>query len=549
VIGLAAALVVLLVAFGSLVAAGLPLAVALFGLGVSAPLTGVLAQVATVPDWAPLVAAMIGLGVGIDYALLVLTRFRASLAAGNDTRAAVAESVTTAGRSALVAGSTVIVSMLGLFLMGLDYMNGVALSASLAVLVMMLGALTLLPALLSVTGPRVNRLRLPVVGRRLAAGLDGGGGFAERWSRSVQRRPWVALVGGLALVAVLAVPILGMRLGFPDAGNDAQGSHTRTTYDLVAEGFGPGSNGPLLVAADVPVGTDRAELRAVTESLREVPGVAGVAGPEMSPDGSAALINVIPATAPADDRTEELVHELRGTALPEALGSSGIETSVGGLTAMVIDQGDYVGDRLPLFVGGVVVLSLLLLLAAFRAPVIALKAGAMNMLSIAAAYGITALFAQGGFFGELVGIDTEVPIPPFMPVMMFAILFGLSMDYEVFLISRIRELYLRTGDTASAVAEGLARSARVITAAAAIMIVVFCALAAADDVIVRLMGIGMAAAILVDATIVRMVLVPAAMQLLGRANWWIPSWLDRRLPRLDGEPGLRVGLREQAGET
>jgi putative drug exporter of the RND superfamily len=365
----------------------------------------------------------------------------------------------------------------------------------------------------------------------------------------VQRRPWTALVAGLAVLIALAAPVLGMRLGFPDAGNDTQGSYTRTAYDLTAEGFGPGANGPLLVAAELPGQAAADEIEAAAAELRRLPAVASVSDPEISADGSAGMINVIPASSPATDDTEELVHDLREEVLPATFADTGITTSVGGITANVVDQSDYVADRLPVFIAGVVGLSLLLLLAAFRAPLIALKAGAMNLLSVAAAYGVTALFAQGGFASGLLGIDTEVPIPPFMPVMMFAILFGLSMDYEVFLISRVREAFLRTGSTTAAVTEGLARSARVITAAAAIMVVVFLAFAVADDVFLRLMGVGMATAILVDATIVRMVLVPAVMQLLGRASWWIPSWLDRRLPRLDSEPAIPARIREQPAET
>jgi RND superfamily putative drug exporter len=313
---------------------------------------------------------------------------------------------------------------------------------------------------------------------------------------------------------------------------------TREAYELVTRGFGPGSNGPLTVAVELPAGqpTDESarELAGLRERIDAAPGIAFTSPPRISPDGRAAILTVMPAAAPQAAETTDLVHALRDDVIPAAT-PDGMEVSIGGLTAMVIDQSDYLVGRIPLFIGGVLLLSFVLLLLAFRAPLIALKAGVMNLLSVVAAYGVVALAAEGGFLGSLIGVETDTPIPPFIPVMMFAILFGLSMDYEVFLLSRIREEYLRTGDTSTAVADGLAKTARVITAAAAIMVVVFLAFVFSTEVFLKLMGLGMATAILVDATIVRMVLVPAVMQLLGRANWWIPGWLDRALPRLDGD--------------
>jgi len=548
--GLIAAIAVLLVVFGSLVAAGLPLAVALFGLGISTPLIGVLSGVATVPEWATAVAGLIGVGVGIDYALLVLTRFRAALDAGAAPDAAIGESVTTAGRSVLIAGGTVIISMLGLFLLGLGYMNGVALSASLAVLVVMAASVTLLPALLAFAGHRVDRLRLPLLGRR-AAGTSHRGELAARWSRGVQRRPWTAIVAGTALLLALAAPVMGLRLGFPDAGNSSEGSVTRVAYDLTAKGFGAGSNGPLTLAAELNGPGAEAELRAAAAEIRSLPGVAAVSDPRVNPSGDAGVVAVTPTTSPQSDATADLVKDLRDRVLPESLGSAGVPVHVGGSSALVLDQSDYLAARLPVFVGAVVGLSLLLLVAAFRAPLIAVKAGVMNLLSVGAAFGVLALAAQGGFLGGLLGIDGEVPVPPFIPVMMFAILFGLSMDYEVFLLSRIREEYLKVRNTSQAVTEGLARTARVITAAAAIMFVVFLSFAVSDETFLRLFGVGMATAILVDATVVRMVLVPAVMQVLGRANWWIPGWLDRIVPRLDHEPVAPepLVLRERPAEA
>jgi putative drug exporter of the RND superfamily len=535
-IGFLGAAIVLLIAFGSVVAAGLPLAIALIGLGVSsAGFIALLANVIDVPDWTTAVSGLIGIGVGIDYSLLVLTRFRSALSDGKDRHDAVVEAVTTAGRSVLIAGSTVVIAVLGLVLTGLPYMYGVAISASIAVLTVMLAAITLLPALLSYLGPRVDRWRLPFLGRTLKA--EGNGESpAARWSRAVQRRPWTAAIAASALLLALAAPALGMRLGFPDAGNDPPDTMTRQAYDLNTEGFGPGTNGPLVIAAELPDAGARTEIQSFAQRLRDEPGVAYVPAPRMNDAGDAAIVTVIPEGSPQDEETEQLVNRLRDDVVPEALGDSGITASVGGVTAALEDQSEYITGRMPLFIAGVVGLSFLLLLVAFHSPLISLKAAIMNLLSVSAAYGVMTLVAQGGAVGQLIGIDHEVPVAPFMPVMMFAILFGLSMDYEVFLISRIREEYLKHRDTSRAVADGLAKTARVITAAAAIMVVVFLAFLAAPDTFLKLFGIGLATAIFLDATVVRMVLVPAVMQLLGDRNWWIPSWLERVLPRLDVEP-------------
>jgi RND superfamily putative drug exporter len=527
------------------VAAGLPLAMALVGLGISSGgLILLLANAVDVPDWTTAVSGLIGIGVGIDYALLVLTRFRAAMHAGRDRHDAVVEAVTTAGRSVIIAGSTVVIAVLGLFLTGLPYMYGVAISASLAVLVVMLAAVTLLPALLSYLGPKVDRLHIPLLGRTLRAEGDSESP-AARWSHAVQRRPWVAAIAAVAVLLALAAPALGMRLGFPDAGNDPPGTMTRQAYDLITEGFRPGANGPLVVAAELPDPAARGAVEGLADDLRGATGVEFVSDPVFNQSGTAAIVNVIPTTSPQDAETEELVNRLRADVVPEALSGSGVEAHIGGVTAALEDQSEYVTDRMPLFLAGVVGLSFLLLLVAFHSPLISLKAGVMNLLSVGAAYGVMTLVAKGGAVGELIGIDHEVPVAPFMPVMMFAILFGLSMDYEVFLISRIREEYLKDGNTRRAVADGLAKTARVITAAAAIMVVVFLAFIFSTEVFLKLMGVGMATAILVDATIVRMVLVPAVMQLLGRANWWMPRWLDRILPRLDCEP---VRVPATAGE-
>jgi RND superfamily putative drug exporter len=358
---------------------------------------------------------------------------------------------------------------------------------------------------------------------------------AASWSHAVQRRPWTAAIAATAVLLALAAPALGMRLGFPDAGNDPPSTMTRQAYDLNTQGFGPGTNGPLVIAADLPDRGARSAIDALATRLRDEDGVAFVADPVINRAGDAAIVNVIPTTSPQDAATTSLVDRLRNEVVPEELGGSGITAQIGGVTAALEDQSDFMTDRLPLFTIGVVGLSFLLLLVAFHSPLISLKAAVMNLLSVSAAYGVMTLVAKGGALSELIGIDHEVPVAPFMPVMMFAILFGLSMDYEVFLISRIREEYLKDGDTRRAIADGLAKTARVITAAAAIMVVVFLAFLAAPDVFLKLFGIGLAVAIFLDATIVRMVLVPAVMQLLGDRNWWIPNWLERILPRLDVE--------------
>ena len=534
-IGFLGAAIVLLIAFGSVVAAGLPLLIALFGLGItSGGLILLLANVVDVPDWTTAVSGLIGIGVGIDYSLLVLTRFRAAMNEGKDRHDAVVEAVTTAGRSVVIAGGTVLVAVFGLILTGLSYMYGVAISASLAVLVVAFASITLLPALLSYLGPNVDRLRIPFLGRTLKA-ESGAESPAARWSHWIQRRPWPAAIIGTLFLLALAAPALDMRLGFPDAGNDPPDTMTRKAYDLNTEGFGPGTNGPLVIAADLPGPDARGELDSFAAELRGEPGIAFVPPPTTNDEGNAGIVIVIPEGSPQDEETRDLVLHLRDDVIPEQLGGTGIRAEVGGVTAALEDQSDFITGRMPVFIAGVVGLSFLLLLLAFHSPLISLKAAIMNLLSVGAAYGVMTLVANGGAFSELIGIDHEVPVAPFMPVMMFAILFGLSMDYEVFLISRIREEYLKDGDTRRAVADGLAKTARVITAAAAIMVVVFLAFLAAPDVFLKLFGIGLATAVFLDATVVRMVLVPAVMQLLDHRNWWIPDWLERILPRLDVE--------------
>jgi RND superfamily putative drug exporter len=530
-LGFAAAALILLLAFGSVIAAGFPILVAATGLGVSGALVGLVAAVVDTPDWGTALAAMMGIGVGIDYVLLMVTRYREYLCAGSAPREAVHATMDTAGRAVLVAGGTVVISLLGLVATGLSYMQGAALAAVSAVLVVMLAAVTLVPALLGYVGHRIDRLRLPRLRKRPRRSSWAG------WSRFVQRHAWPAALAGVAVMVLLALPFTGIRFGFPDAGNSSPDATTRQAYDLVSDGFGPGANGPLLLVIENP---EPQALGSLTDRLRALPEVATVAAPRLNSAGDVAAVSVVPTTSPQAPATERLVHRLRDEILPAATADSGSVVHVGGVTAAVIDMNADAAGRLPVLVGGVVALSFLLLLLVFRSPAVAAKAAVLNVLSIAAAYGVIAHVLEGGVVGGLFGIDSETPLPGFIPILMFAILFGLSMDYEVFLLTRIRERWLATGDPARSVTEGLTATARMITAAAAIMIAVFAAFVPSPDIFLKIIGIGLATAILVDATVVRMLLVPALMQLLGRGAWWLPTWLDRRLPQLHVE-GVGVG--------
>ena len=537
-VGLLAALVILLVAFGSALAAGLPLVIAGFGLGVALGGVWLLANVLEVPDFGVQIATMIGIGVGIDYALFIVTRFRSALAGGHSPRDAVVIAGSTAGRAVVFAGTTVVISIFGLVLMGRDYLWGVAAATSLAVLAVVVASVTVLPALLGFAGRNIDRLRLPwfrhdVEGRRT---------LSWRWSRVMQRRPLVAGLAALVALLALTAPATDLRFGMPDAGNGPTELTSRRAYDLTSEAFGPGANGPLLVAVDLGDGEAAAAgaVDGVAAGLGATEGVATVLPPAVNEAGDAAAITVIPETGPQDRATEDLVHTLRDDVLPAAVDGTGAVASVGGVTAGFIDDSEETASRLPLFIGGVVFLSFLLLMSVFRSLAVAVKAAVMNLLSIGAAYGIMALAAGGGWFGGLVGIEEATPVPAWLPMTMFAVLFGLSMDYEVFLLSRVREEYVRTRDNRRAVADGLAATARVITAAAAIMVTVFGAFVLEDAVFLKLAGLGLATAVLVDATVVRMVLVPATMELLGDRNWWLPRWLDRLLPSLDVEGGAAV---------
>jgi RND superfamily putative drug exporter len=541
-LGILAAVLILLISFGSVLAMGLPILTAIVGLTIGTALIGLLANVLEVPDFAPLVAAMIGIGVGIDYVLFIVTRYRTSLQTGHEPYEAVMTAISTSGRAVLFAGCTVIISLLGLFVMNLGFLRGLSLSCISVVLVVMLASVTLLPALLGFIGKTIDRLHVPFVAKKVTGDRTT---LSYKWSRIIQRRPLPFALVCAAVLIGLAIPLTTLRFGFPDAGSNPKHFTSRQGYDLMAKGFLPGVNGPLLLVVE-----GKGDVQRVSQQVAATKGVAFVAAPVVSPDGGVAMLPTIPRTGPSAKETEQLVHRLRDDVLPAATAGSSMHVYVGGSTAASVDSTEYVTKRLPLFIGAVIILSFLLLMVVFRSILVPVKAAVMNVLSITAAYGVISLAVKGGWFGGLFGINEPVPVPSFVPMMMFAIVFGLSMDYEVFLLSRVREEYSRTHDNASAVADGLAATARVITAAALIMITVFLAFVLGEDKVAKVIGLGLATAIFVDATLVRMVLVPATMELLGDANWWLPKWLDRLLPEFhvegESEAELEAELRELA---
>jgi RND superfamily putative drug exporter len=523
---------------------GLPLLTAVFGLGMAIALADLLMRVVDVPDeWAVPTAAMVGIGVGIDYALLIVTRYRSSLADGRDPRDATLTAIATAGRAVVFAGLTVVVAMLGIVLVGQPALVGFAFTASLFVLVTMTASLTLLPALLGFAGRNIERLHVPFVAKNQQA-YDTTRWY--RWSRFIQNRPWIAAIGALGVLLALAAPFLDIRFGFPDAQNDPKSSTTHQAYDLITDGFGPGYSAPLVLTVQGASGNElRTSTNEVGRQLAEVSGVALVAPAVINDAGDTAVLTVVPTTSPQDTATEGLVDTLRDTAIPDATSETGLTVAVGGTVASNLDSTRGVADRLPLFFGGVLLVSFVLLMMVFRSVVVPLKAVIMNLLASAAAFGVLTLAVNGGPLGDLVGIPEATPVPILLPIGIFAILFGLSMDYEVFLLSRIKEEYDKTGDNALAVADGLAKSAKVITAGAAVMITVFLSFVLGQDAYTKMFGIGLAAAIFIDATLVRMVLVPATMELLGDRNWWLPGWLDRLMPNLRVE-GHEVNDNETA---
>ncbi len=523
--GLLAAVVILLIAFGSVAAMGLPIFTAVVGIVIGLAGVELWANVVKTPGFTVQVASMVGIGVGIDYALFIVTRYREALRRGATTDQAIVESISTAGRAVAFAGVTVMISLLGMFLMGLPFLYGLALGTSTAVLVAVLAALTLIPALLGVLGTRLDRWS---VHRRQRPVRETGW---HRWSRLVQRHPVKFAGAGLVVLLAAGLPVVSMRLASADSGNDPKGSTTRNAYDLLADGFGPGTNGPLVITVDTPTQAERVAAEAVPALVRSTPGVAAVGPAVESANGRSALISVIPTTAPQSSATADLVGRLRSTVLSEA----GVTGHVGGQTASNVDFADKMSSRLPIFIAAVLVLSFLLLMMVFRSVLVPLKAVVMNLLSIGAAYGVMVAVFQWGWLASLFGVHSTGPIEPWAPMMLFAIVFGLSMDYEVFLLSSVKERYSATGDNSHAVVEGLASTARIITAAAAIMVCVFGSFVLGDMRDIKLIGLGLAVAVLIDATIVRMVLVPATMELLGTRNWWMPRWLDRVTPNISIE--------------
>jgi putative drug exporter of the RND superfamily len=530
-IGMLAALVVLFVTFRSLIATVMPLGVAIAGLATGLSIVGLLSGVVDIPSIAPRLGTMIGLGVGIDYALFVLSRHRDHLAHGMGVVESIGRTNATAGMAVVVAGGTVVVAILGLRMAGIPFVAALGYSASIVVAVAVGVAITLLPALLAIAGRRVlpRSLRDVAPTSALPAARNGWVG----WARWVAQHPWRSAIAATAALVTLAIPMLDMRLGQADAGTDPTSTTHRRAYDLLAAGFGPGFNGPLLVVVDLGSDPDPATLDRMAAVLAADPGVQAVSPPEINAVGDTGLLTAIPTTKPQDQATSDLVHRLRDASLPAATEGSDVEALVGGPTAGFIDQSDKIATRLPWFIAAVVSLSFLLLMIVFRSILVPLKAAILNLLSIGAAYGVVVAVFQWGWGRSLIGLDEAVPIASFVPMMMFAILFGLSMDYEVFILSRIREEYHRGHSNMDSVVEGLGATAKVITAAALIMISVFLGFVASDDPVVKMMGVGLATAVAVDATIVRMVLVPSTMALVGDPNWWLPRWLDRILPHLD----------------
>jgi putative drug exporter of the RND superfamily len=589
VLGVAFAIVILILAFGSVLAMGLPVGVALAGIGVGTIIVGLISNVLVLPNFSTVLGVMIGLGVGIDYALFIVTRYRENLHKGHDIGESVSIALDTAGRAVTFAGTTVVISLLGMLTMQVSFVTGLAVGAAAVVATTVVASLTLLPALLGFAGQRVNVTRwrglisaglvavaligvglkvsplmigLPLAAIVLAASFAyaplrrevprfGQKPIREtlsyRWSRFIQHRPWQTAIAGAIVLAILAIPVFSMRFGFSDEGNYPKDTTTRKAYDLLAGGFGPGFNGTMLVAANLPAGTQAGALQPITDALRSDPGVVFVSPAILDNESAptAALWRLVPATAPQDAATTALTNRLRSTVLPPVEKSTNVNVEVTGGVAVQVDFSEYLAKRLPLFFAAVLGLSFLLLMTVFRSVLVPLKAVLMNLLSIGAAYGVVVAVFQWGWLNAITHVE-PAPIEPFVPMMLFAIVFGLSMDYEVFLLSRVREEWIRTGDSRTSVADGLASTARVITAAAAIMVFLFGSFLLEADRLIKLFGMGLAVAVLLDATIVRMLLVPATMELLGDRNWWLPKWLNRILPKIDveGAPRPETGAGE-----
>jgi RND superfamily putative drug exporter len=536
-IGVIAAAVILFIAFGSVLAMALPLVTAGVALGAALSLIGLLSHTIPIAAFSSSLTLLIGLGVGVDYALFVVTRHRANLRRGMSIEDAVVNALDTSGRAVLFAGTTVCIALLGLLVLRVSFLDGVAIAAAIGVAMTMLAAVSLLPALLGFLGVRALSRRQR---RGLAATSPGGaadaGGFWYRWARGIQRRPLPMALLAVAVMGTLAVPFFSIRLGVTDQGNDSTSLTTRRAYDLLNQGFGPGFNGPLQVAAAVPSPADVTALNAFRTTVLSTPDVAGATSPQLSPDGKTAVMLVYPKSGPQDQATTDLINHVRNDLVPAAQRGTALQVFIGGQTATFQDFASVLTGKLPLFIGVVIGLAVLLLIVAFRSLAVPLTAALMNLLSTAAAFGVVVAVFQFGWLASLVGIGKEGPIEAFLPVFLFAILFGLSMDYEVFLVSRMHEEWVHTHDNKRSVTVGQGETGRVVTAAALIMASVFLSFALGSERVIKLFGIGLGAGVLLDAFVVRTLLVPSLMHVLGKANWYLPAWLDRVLPRLSIQP-------------